>query len=112
MESDNMETMIIKTFIIGKLKEFITKEVYQKELVLNGSKGIDKLDAVLDGVWDKFQIFIEKGKYSDNKYIPNFIEEPTQSITEEIFKLVRDTFDLKALIEDIVAQGKKETGKM
>ena len=107
-----METMIIKMFIIGKLKEFITKEVYQKELVLNGSKGIDKLDAVLDGVWDKFQIFIEKGKYSDNKYIPNFIEEPTQSITEEIFKLVRDTFDLKALIEDIVAQGKKETGKM
>ena len=107
-----METMIIKMFIIGKLKEFITKEVYQKEIVLNGSKGIDKLDAVLDGVWDKFQIFIEKGKYSDNKYIPNFIEEPAQSITEEIFKLVRDTFDLKALIEDIVEQGKKETGKM
>ena len=107
-----METMIIKMFIIGKLKEFITKEVYQKELVLNGSKGIDKLDAVLDGVWDKFQIFIEKGKYSDNKYIPNFIEEPAQSITEEIFKIVRDTFDLKALIEDIVEQGKKETGKM
>ena len=107
-----METMIIKMFIIGKLKEFITKEVYQKEIVLNGSKGIDKLDAVLDGFWDKFQAFIEKGKYSDNKYIPNFIEEPAQSITEDIFKLVRDKFDLKALIEDIVAQGKKETGKM
>ena len=107
-----METMIIKMFIIGKLKEFITKEVYQKEIVLNGSKGIDKLDAVLDGVWDKFQIFIEKGKYSDNKYIPNFIEEPTQLITEDIFKLVRDKFDLKSLIEDIVTQGKKETGKM
>ena len=107
-----METMIIKMFIIGKLKEFITKEVYQKEIVLNGSKGIDKLDAVLDGFWDKFQIFIEKGKHSDNKYIPNFIEEPAQSITEEVFKIVRDTFDLKALIEDIVEQGKKETGKM
>ena len=107
-----MEKMIIKTLIIGKLKEYITKEVYQKEIVLNGSKGIDKLDAVLDGVWDKFQIFIEKGKHSDNKYIPNFIEEPVQEITEEVFKLVRDTFDLKALIEDIVLQGKKETGKM
>ena len=99
-------------FIIGKLKEFITKEIYQKEIVLNGSKGIDKLDAVLDGVWDKFQTFIEKGKHSDNKYIPNFIEEPIQDITEEVFKLVRDTFDLKTLIEDIVEQGKKETGKM
>ena len=107
-----METMIIKMFIIGKLKEFITKEVYQKEIVLNGSKGIDKLDAVLDGVWDKFQIFIEKGKHSDNKYIPNFIEEPIQEITEDVFKLVRDKFDLKTLIEDIVEQGKKETGKM
>ena len=107
-----MEMMIIKMFIVGKLKEFITKEVYQKEIVLNGSKGIDKLDAVLDGVWDKFQIFIEKGKHSDNKYIPNFIEEPAQLITEDIFKMVRDKFDLKALIEDIVAQGKKETGKM
>ena len=104
--------MIIKMFIIGKLKEFITKEVYQKEIVLNGSKGIDKLDAVLDGVWDKFQIFIEKGKHSDNKYIPNFIEEPVQEITEEVFKEIRAKFDLKALIEDIVLQGKKETGKM
>ena len=107
-----MEKTIIKMFIIGKLKEFITKEVYQKEIVLNGSKGIDKLDAVLDGVWDKFQIFIEKGKHSDNKYIPNFIEEPVQEITEEVFKEIRAKFDLKALIEDIVAQGKKETGKM
>ena len=107
-----MEKMIIKMFIIGKLKEFITKEVYQKEIVLNGIKGIDKLDAVLDGVWDKFQTFIEKGKHSDNKYIPNFIEEPVQEITEDIFKLVRDKFDLKSLIEDIVLEGKAETGNM
>ena len=107
-----MESAIIKMFILGKLKEFITKEVYQKEIVLNGSKGIDKLDAVLDGVWDKFQVFIEKGKHSDNKYIPNFIEEPVQEITEDLFQVVRNKFDLKSLIEDIVAQGKKETGKM
>ena len=103
---------IIKMFIIGKLKEFITKEVYQKEIVLNGSKGIDKLDSVLDGVWDKFQVFIEKGKHSDNKYIPNFIEEPVQEITEDLFQVVRNKFDLKSLIEDIVEQGKIETGKM
>ena len=107
-----MESAIIKMFILGKLKEFITKEVYQKEIVLNGSKVIDKLDAVLDGVWDKFQIFIEKGKHSDNKYIPNFIEEPVQEITEDLFQVIRNKFDLKALIEDIVEQGKKETGKM
>ena len=107
-----MESAIIKMFILGKLKEFITKEVYQKEIVLNGSKGIDKLDAVLDNVWDKFQIFIEKGKRSDNKYIPNFIEEPIQEVTEDIFQVIRAKFDLKALIEDIVLQGKKETGKM
>ena len=107
-----MESAIIRRFIVGKLKEFITKEVYQKEIVLNGSKGIDKLDAVLDNVWDKFQVFIEKGKHSDNKYIPNFIEEPVQEITEDVFKVVRDTFDLKSLIEDIVEQGKIETGKM
>ena len=107
-----MESAIIKMFIVGKLKEFITKEVYQKEIVLNGSKGIDKLDAVLDGVWDKFQIFIEKGKHSDNKYIPNFIEEPVQEITEEVFEVLKNTLDLRKLIEDIVAQGKIETGKM
>ena len=107
-----MESAIIKMFIVGKLKEIITIEVYQKEIVLNGSKGIDKLDAVLDGVWDKFQVFIEKGKHSDNKYIPNFIEEPVQEITEDLFQVVKNTFDLRKLIEDIVAQGKIETGKM
>ena len=107
-----MEKTIIKMFIIGKLKEFVTKEVYQKEIVMKGSKGIDKLDAVLDNVWDKFQIFIEKGRNSDNKYIPNFIEEPIQEITEDIFQVIRAEFDLKALIEDIVLEGKAETGKM
>ena len=107
-----MESAIIKMFIVGKLKEFITKEVYQKEIVLNGSKGIDKLDAVLDGVWDKFQVFIEKGRNSDNKYIPNFIEEPIQEGTEEVFEVLKNTLDLRKLIEDIVAQGKIETGKM
>ena len=107
-----MELAIIKMFIIGKLREFITKEVYQKEILLNGSKGIDKLDAVLDNVWGKFQAFIEKERNSDNKYIPNFIEEPIQDITEEVFKEIRAKFDLKGLIEDLVAQGKKETGKM
>ena len=104
--------MVVRMFILGKLKEFITKEVYQKEIVLNGSKGIDKLDSVLDNVWDKFQAFIEKGRNSDNKYIPNFIEEPIQDITEEVFKEIRAKFDLKTLIEDIVIQGKAETGKM
>ena len=107
-----MEKMTIKMFIIGKLKEFVTKEIYQKEIVMKGSKGIDKLDAVLDNVWDKFQIFIEKGRNSDNKYIPNFIEEPVQEITEDIFQVIRAEFDLKALIEDIVLEGKAETGKM
>ena len=70
------------------------------------------MDAVLDGVWDKFQVFIEKGKHSDNKYIPNFIEEPVQEITEEVFEVLKNTLDLRKLIEDIVAQGKIETGKM
>ena len=107
-----MEKMIIKMFIIGKLKEFITKEIYQKEIVMKGSKGIDKLDSVLDKFWDRAWEFIEKGRNSDNKYIPNFIEEPVQEITEDVFKLVRDKFDLKALIEDIVLEGKAETGKM
>ena len=99
-------------FIIGKLKEFITKEVYQKEIVMKGSKGIDKLDSVLDKFWDRAWEFIEKGRNSDNKYIPNWVEEPVQEGIEEVFKEIRAKFDLKALIEDIVAQGKKETGKM
>lgn len=78
-----METMIIKITIIGKLKEFITKEIYQKEIVMKVPKGIDKLDAVLDGVWDKFQLFIEKGKHYINKYIPNYWRTE-QEITEDL----------------------------
>ena len=107
-----MESAIIKMFILGKLKEFITKEIYQKEIVMKGSKGIDKLDSVLDKFWDRAWEFIEKGRNSDNKYIPNFVEEPVQEITEEVFEVLKNTLDLRKLIEDIVAQGKKETGKM
>ena len=107
-----MESAIIKMFILGKLKEFITKEVYQKEIVMKGSKGIDKLDSVLDKFWDRAWEFIEKGRNSDNKYIPNFIEEPIQEGTEEVFEVLKNTLGLRKLIEDIVAQGKIETGKM
>ncbi len=107
-----MESAIIKMFILGKLKEFITKEVYQKEIVMKGSKGIDKLDSVLDKFWDRAWEFIEKGRNSDNKYIPNFIEEPIQEGTEEVFEVLKNTLDLRKLIEDIVTQGKIETGKM
>jgi hypothetical protein len=107
-----MEAIVVKMFILGKIKQFVIKEIYQKEIVMKGSKGIDKLDSVLDKFWDRAWEFIEKGRNSDNKYIPNFIEEPIQEGTEEIFKEIRAKFDLKALIEDIVAQGKIETGKM
>ena len=107
-----MEAIVVKMFILGKIKQFVIKEIYQKEIVMKGSKGIDKLDSVLDKFWDRAWEFIEKGRNSDNKYIPNFIEEPVQEITEDVFKVVRDTFDLKSLIEDIVEQGKIETGKM
>ena len=106
-----METMI-KIFLIGKIKEFVTKEVYQKEIVMNGSKGLDKLDSLLDGFWTKAEAFIKRGREHDNKYVPKFIEEPIEEITEALFIELRNTLDLKKLVEDIVAEGKKETGKM
>lgn len=107
-----MEAIVVKMFILGKIKQFVIKEIYQKEIVMKGSKGIDKLDSVLDKFWDRAWEFIEKGRNSDNKYIPNFIEEPIQEGTEEVFEVLKNTLDLRKLIEDIVAQGKIETGKM
>ena len=107
-----MEAIVVKMFILGKIKQFVIKEIYQKEIVMKGSKGIDKLDSVLDKFWDRAWEFIEKGRNSDNKYIPNFIEEPIQEGTEEVFEVLKNTLDLRKLIEDIVAQGKAETGKM
>ena len=107
-----MEAIVVKMFILGKIKQFVIKEIYQKEIVMKGSKGIDKLDSVLDKFWDRAWEFIEKGRNSDNKYIPNFIEEPIQEGTEEVFEVLKNTLDLRKLIEDIVAQGKSETGKM
>ena len=107
-----MEATVVKMFILGKIKQFVIKEIYQKEIVMKGSKGIDKLDSVLDKFWDRAWEFIEKGRNSDNKYIPNFIEEPIQEGTEEVFEVLKNTLDLRKLIEDIVAQGKIETGKM
>ena len=107
-----MEAIVVKMFILGKIKQFVIKEIYQKEIVMKGSKGIDKLDSVLDKFWDRAWEFIEKGRNSDNKYIPNFIEEPIQEGTEEVFEVLKNTLDLRKLIEDIVAQGKAETKKM
>ena len=52
---------ITKIYILNKAKELILKGIYKIEITEKAKKGIEKLDAVADGFWDKLREY-EKRK--------------------------------------------------
>ena len=53
---------ITKIYILNKAKELILKGIYKVEIIEKAKKGIEKLDAVADGFWDKLREYVRKEK--------------------------------------------------
>ena len=106
-----MTEMAMKIFIVGKINEWIRKRILEEEIVSRGKAGIEKLQNVLDKhVWENIEKFIKAAKTKDNKFIPNFIETFSEDIFEGVFKEVRETLNLRNLLEAILLEEKQAIG--
>ena len=106
-----MTEMAMKIFIVGKINEWIRKRILEEEITGKGKKGVEKLQNILDEyVWDNIQKFIVAAKAKDNKFIPNFIETFSEDIFESVFKEVRETLNLRNLLESILLEEKQAIG--
>jgi universal stress protein len=108
---DKMNT-ITKIYILNKAKELILKGIYKVEIVEKAKKGIEKLDAVADGFWDKLREYVRKEKEIDRKFIPNFAEEIGEEILEQGIEILSKEFDIKTMIQKAFDVEKKENPKI
>ena len=106
-----MKELAVKLFVVGKINEWIRKRVLEEEITGKGKKGVEKLQNILDEkVWDNIEKFIVAAKAKDNKFIPNFIETFTEDVFEWVFKEVRETLNLRNLLESILLEEKQAIG--
>ncbi len=106
-----MKELAVKLFVVGKINEWIRKRVLEEEITGKGKKGVEKLQNILDEkVWDNIEKFIVAAKAKDNKFIPNFIETFSEDIFEGVFKEVRETLNLRNLLEAILLEEKQAIG--
>ena len=103
----NMST-VAKVYVLNKAKELILKGIYQTEITQKTKAGIEKLDAVADGFWDRLRVFIKKEKEIDRKWIPDFIEEIGEEIIEAAIEILSKEFDVKTLIQNAFDTEKTE----
>ena len=103
---------ITKIYILNKAKELILKGIYKTEITEKAKKGIEKLDAVADGFWDKLREYVKKEKKIDRKFIPNFAEEIGEEILEQGIEILSKEFDIKTLIQKAFDVEKKENPKI
>ena len=103
---------ITKIYILNKAKELILKGIYKTEITEKTKKGIEKLDAVADGFWDKLREYVKKEKEIDRKFIPNFAEEIGEEILEQGIEILSKEFDIKTLIQKAFDVEKKENPKI
>ena len=107
-----MDKVLVQTYIINKVTEFLRKRILHQEIINKSAAGIDKLQAVLDdNFWDKAEEFILKSKEVDNKFIPNFIELFMEDVFYSVFLNVRQSLNLRDLLEQIVKEEKLELYK-
>lgn len=107
-----MDKIFVQTYIINKVTEFLRKRILHQEVINKSAAGIDKLQAVLDdNFWDKAEEFIIKSKEKDNKFIPNFLELFIEDIFYSVFLSIRQSLNLRDLLEQIVAEEKLELYK-
>ena len=99
---------ITKIYILNKAKELILKEIYKIEITEKAKKGIEKLDAVANGFWDKLREYVRKEKEIDRKWIPDVVEKLGEEAIHKAVKILRVELDPRKLVQDIFNIEKKE----
>ena len=96
-----MTDLMVKMYVRGKILDFLRKSILGLELTERGKTGIEKMETLLDNVWDKAEKFIEDEKKRDLEWMPDIIENFAEDVLSSAIKEVREMFDIRKLAQEI-----------
>lgn len=92
---------LLYIWALGKVTEFVKKNIYKTEIVNAGKKGMDKFNAIAEDFWNKAEKYIIKEKEIDRKLIPDALENFGEEAIHNVLKLIKDELEPKKLIQEI-----------
>lgn len=102
-----MDKKIVEMYIKNKLIMFLNKKILEVEIKEKVKKGIEKFEMVFNSFLNDFENWIIEEKQKDIKWLPNFIEDFTENLIHDGIKTIRNTYDIKKLIQDIFDDERK-----
>ena len=96
----------LQVILIGMLVDFTRKEVLEKEIIF----GAEKLEAVKNNFFGKFNDFIKKAQEINNPYIPDDIERFTEDLLLKGAETLEKTVNVDEIIHKILGEEKTAIG--
>lgn len=96
-----MTDLMVKLYVRGKIIDFIRKTILSLELTEKGKKGVEKMETLLNGFWDKAEKFIIEEQKRDLEFIPDVIEKFAEDTLLEALRLARNTLNIRNIAQEI-----------
>lgn len=104
-----MRDQLIKEYVRENLREYTEKEM--KKLEMSGKTGIEKMNKLVEGFWEKARDYVIREKAKNSKAIPDEIENATEDIILEAIEVLRGATDVRKFAQGIF-DNLKNTGQI
>jgi len=71
------------------------------ELTEKAKTGVEKMETLLDGIWDKIEKFIEEEKRRNLEWMPDIIENFAEDLISRAIKEAKELLDIRKLAQEI-----------
>ena len=93
-----MTDLAVKIYVRGKILDFLRKTILGLELTEKAKTGVEKMETLLDGIWDKIEKFIEEEKGRNLEWMPDIIENFAEDL---ISRAIKELLDIRKLAQEI-----------
>ena len=94
-----MTDLAVKIYVRGKILDFLRKTILGLEL--KAKTGVEKMETLLDGIWDKIEKFIEEEKGRNLEWMPDIIENFAEDLISSAIKEAKELLDVRKLAQEI-----------
>ena len=96
-----MTDLAVKIYVRGKILDFLRKTILGLELTEKAKTGVEKMETLLDGIWDKIEKFIEEEKGRNLEWMPDIIENFAEDLISRAIKEAKKLLDIRKLAQEI-----------
>jgi hypothetical protein len=96
-----MTDLAVKIYVRGKILDFLRKTMLGLELTEKAKTGVEKMETLLDGIWDKIEKFIEEEKRRNLEWMPDIIENFAEDLISRAIKEAKELLDIRKLAQEI-----------